>query len=148
MSTVSRSTSKGTGYSFYISQIPPCHNIYIVKKRFIRWRLISKSAFRARLSLICIDGRGRERSFLSSIGPYTVTESLFVLTGWVIRKGITWTTYFLCQIKGALDNVLKFSFWVNFIYQVKIDCLFTNTKRRIQSFLLKVRRSSIFVTHA
>ena len=24
--------------------------------------------------------------------------------------------------KGALDNILKFSFWLNFINQVKIDC--------------------------
>ena len=24
--------------------------------------------------------------------------------------------------KGALDNILKFSFRLNFIYQVKIDC--------------------------
>ena len=24
------------------------------------------------------------------------------------------------NIKGALDNILKFSFWLNFIYQVKM----------------------------
>ena len=24
--------------------------------------------------------------------------------------------------KGALDNILKFSFWLKFIYHVKIDC--------------------------
>ena len=52
------------------------------------------------------------------------------------------------QFKGALDNILKFSFWLNFIYQIKIDCLFTNTKRKIQKFLLKVKKSSIFVKHA
>ena len=26
------------------------------------------------------------------------------------------------KLKGALDNILKFSFCLNFIYQVKIDC--------------------------
>ena len=26
------------------------------------------------------------------------------------------------QFKGALDNILKFSLWLNFIYHVKIDC--------------------------
>ena len=31
------------------------------------------------------------------------------------------------QIKGAFDNILKLSFWLNFIYQVKIDCYFTNS---------------------
>ena len=25
-------------------------------------------------------------------------------------------------LKGALDNILTFSFWLNFIYQVNIDC--------------------------
>ena len=29
---------------------------------------------------------------------------------------------FLCGFKGALDNIFKFSFWLNFIYHVKIDC--------------------------
>ena len=33
-------------------------------------------------------------------------------------------------LKGALDNILKCSLWLNFIYQVKIDCKFTNTKRK------------------
>ena len=28
----------------------------------------------------------------------------------------------LILIKGALENILKFSFWWNFIYHVKIDC--------------------------
>ena len=35
----------------------------------------------------------------------------------VIQWSIRW--YF---IKGALDNILRFSFWLNFIYQVNIDC--------------------------
>ena len=39
--------------------------------------------------------------------------------------------------KTLLDSILKFSFWLNYIYHVKIDCLFTNTKRKIQKFLLK-----------
>ena len=51
------------------------------------------------------------------------------------------------RLKGALDNILKFSFWPNFIYHVKIDCLFTNTKRQIQKFLT-VKKSLIFVKHA
>ena len=25
-------------------------------------------------------------------------------------------------LKGALNNILQFSFWLNFIYQVKLDC--------------------------
>ena len=25
-------------------------------------------------------------------------------------------------LKGAVDNILKFSFWLNFILHVKIDC--------------------------
>ena len=50
--------------------------------------------------------------------------------------------------QGALDNILKFPFWLYFIYQVKFDCLFTNTKRKIQKFLLKVKKSSTFVKHA
>ena len=31
-------------------------------------------------------------------------------------------------------------FWLNFIYQVITDYLFTNTKRKIQKFLLKVNK--------
>ena len=54
---------------------------------------------------------------------------------------------FFSKLKGALDNIFNFSFWLNFIYEVKIDCLFTNTKRKIQKFLLKVNKSSIFVKH-
>ena len=42
----------------------------------------------------------------------------------------------LIYIKGALDNILEFSFWLNFIYQVKNDCLFTNTKRNIEKFII------------
>ena len=50
--------------------------------------------------------------------------------------------------KGALDNIIfKISFWLNFIYHVKSDCEFTNTARKIQKFLLKVKKSSIFVKH-
>ena len=26
------------------------------------------------------------------------------------------------EVKGALDNILKFYFWVNFIYHVKCNC--------------------------
>ena len=37
-------------------------------------------------------------------------------------------------IKGALNNM-----WDYFTYQVNIDCLFTNTKRKFQKSLLKVR---------
>ena len=51
-------------------------------------------------------------------------------------------------LKGALDNILKFSSWLNFICHVKSDFLFTNTKRNIQKFFLKVKKSSIFVKHA
>ena len=36
------------------------------------------------------------------------------------------------KIKGAQDNIFKFSFCLNFIYHVKIDSQFTNTKRKIQ----------------
>ena len=50
-------------------------------------------------------------------------------------------------LKGALDNILKFYFWLNFIYHVKCNCQFTNTKRKIQKFLLKLKKSSIFVKH-
>ena len=28
----------------------------------------------------------------------------------------------ISKFKGALDNILQFSFWLNFIYHVKIDC--------------------------
>ena len=28
----------------------------------------------------------------------------------------------ICLVKGALDNIFQFSFWLNFIYQIKIDC--------------------------
>ena len=52
-------------------------------------------------------------------------------------------------IKGVLDNILKLSFWLNFLFHVKSDCIiFTNTKRKIQKFVLKVKKSSIFVKHA
>ena len=51
-------------------------------------------------------------------------------------------------VKGALDNIWKFSFWLNFIYQVKSDCKFTNSNRKIQQFLQKVKKSSVFVKHA
>ena len=36
------------------------------------------------------------------------------------------------HLKGALDNILKCSFWLNFIYHVRNDWSFTNTKRKIQ----------------
>ena len=50
--------------------------------------------------------------------------------------------------KAALDNILIcFFFLFNFIYQVNIDCYFTNSKRKIQKFLLKVKES-FFVKHA
>ena len=26
------------------------------------------------------------------------------------------------RLKGALDNIFQFSFWLNFIYKIKIDC--------------------------
>ena len=45
----------------------------------------------------------------------------------------------LITLKGALDNIFQFSFWLNFIYQIQIDCLFTPTKRKIQKFLQKVK---------
>ena len=38
-------------------------------------------------------------------------------------------------VKGALDIFFfffEFSFWLNFIYQVKIDYLFTNTKEKFK----------------
>ena len=50
--------------------------------------------------------------------------------------------------KGALDNILKFSFSAKFHLSCKIDWLFTNTKRKIQKFFLIVKKSSIFVKHA
>ena len=37
-----------------------------------------------------------------------------------IEKIQTVTVY--KALKGALGNILKFSFWLNFINQVKIDC--------------------------
>ena len=46
------------------------------------------------------------------------------------------------QLKGALDKIFL---WLNFIYHVECDCLFTNTKIKIQKFHLKVKKSSIFV---
>ena len=46
---------------------------------------------------------------------------------------------------GQYFNILKCSFWLDFINQVKIDCLFANAKRKIQKFFLKVKKSSIFV---
>ena len=46
-------------------------------------------------------------------------------------------------IMGALDNNLKFSVRLHFIYEIKADCLFTNAKRTIQNFLLKVKKSLI-----
>ena len=52
------------------------------------------------------------------------------------------------EVKGALDNILEFSFWLNSIYQVNIDCLFTSTKRKIQKFLQKMKKSSVLVKHA
>ena len=55
--------------------------------------------------------------------------------------------YRVYRVKGALDNILKFSFWLNLIYHVKFDYQFINTKRKILKFLLKVKKSSIFVKH-
>ena len=37
------------------------------------------------------------------------------------------------RFKGALDKILKFSFGLNFIYHVKIDRLFINTKKKKNS---------------
>ena len=34
----------------------------------------------------------------------------------------TETYWKIVSVTGALDNILEFSFWLNFIYQVKIDC--------------------------
>ena len=28
----------------------------------------------------------------------------------------------MCTFKGALDNILQFSFWLNLIYHVESDC--------------------------
>ena len=50
------------------------------------------------------------------------------------------------HFKEALDNIFKFSFRLNFIYHVTIDCLFTNTKRKMQIFLLKGKKL-IFVKY-
>ena len=54
---------------------------------------------------------------------------------------------FPSPLEGALDNILEFSFWLNFIYQVKIDCLITNTRRKIQKILQK-KNKLIFVKPA
>ena len=57
----------------------------------------------------------------------------------ILRTKICWLLFLF---KGALDKILKFSYWLNFIYQVNIDCSFTNTKTKIQKILPKVKKSS------
>ena len=55
------------------------------------------------------------------------------------------------DLKGHWTIFYFFFSWLNFIYHVKIDCYYTHivhTKRKIQKFLLKVKKSSIFVKHA
>ena len=43
----------------------------------------------------------------------------------------SWPPYGInLSLKVPLDNILKCSFLLDFIYQIKIDCLFTNTKRK------------------
>ena len=54
---------------------------------------------------------------------------------------------YIIFFKGTLDNILTFSFWLNNIYQVIVDNLFTNTKRKIQIFLQKVKKSKIIIKH-
>ena len=47
--------------------------------------------------------------------------------------------------KGALDNVLKFYFWLNFIYHVKIDCLIYNYKKKNSKIPSQSREIIIFL---
>ena len=60
------------------------------------------------------------------INGLQVNEDCHKRSLWLDR--LTNSTY--PQVKGALDNILKFSFWLNFIYHVKSDFLFTNAKRK------------------
>ena len=62
-----------------------------------------------------------------------------------------WKTKSTCNLVKELRGIgqyFKIFFWLNFIVHVKIDCYFTNTKRKIPKFPLKVKKLSIFVKHA
>ena len=45
------------------------------------------------------------------------------------------------KFKGALDNILEFSFWLNFIYHVQVIVNLQIQKERFQKFLLKVKHA-------
>ena len=47
------------------------------------------------------------------------------------------------NIKGALANILTFSFWLNFIHQVNIDYLFTNSNTKKKNSKIPSRSEEI-----
>ena len=48
----------------------------------------------------------------------------------MVKKKHAIIKLFFHVFKGTLDNISNVSFWINFIYRLKTDCLFTNTKNK------------------
>ena len=82
---------------------------------------------------------------MATIPPSSITSRVLVLKNRYHRN----LTHFCFVDKGALNNILKFAFTgLNFIYHVKCDFLFTNTKRKNQKLLLNMKKLTIYVKHA